>query len=76
MTAMKKTTLVAMAIILALATAATAATAFAGSKKKRLQGNQAVAESVQTTSQAMLNAKIKYRLRLYVPTPGNTSAPK
>lgn len=55
-----KRALAVMAIILAAATAATAATALAGEKKKKAAFQPTVvAETVNTTSQAMLRAKLR-----------------
>ncbi len=58
--AMKSKVLILMALVLAVATAATTMTAFAEpEKKKKNQISEQVADSIQTTSQAILRLKVR-----------------
>ena len=57
--AMKSKILILMALVLAVATAATTVTAFAEPKKKGHQIPEQVADSIQATSQAILRLKVQ-----------------
>ncbi|MBI2719937.1 MAG: hypothetical protein HY245_09785 [Rhizobiales bacterium] len=56
---MTRKAMVMMAIVLAVATAATAATAMADSRKKRLPIESQVADTIQQSSEAIQQLKIK-----------------
>ena len=56
---MKSKLWIVMALILAVATAATTATAFAEPKKKHPPISQQVADSVHQSSQALLRLKVR-----------------
>jgi hypothetical protein len=59
MKSMTRKALVLMVVILAVATATTAATAFAGTKKKRIMVHEQVSDAIQVGSLAMLRLKMR-----------------
>lgn len=61
---MNKRTFTFMALVLVAATALTAATAFAGSKKKPYAVQEQAIESTNLTSAALLRLKLRHRLYL------------
>ncbi|MGH6855748.1 MAG: hypothetical protein ACREDN_10055 [Aestuariivirga sp.] len=65
-----------MALVLAVATAATAATAFAKPKKKQEHIAEQVADSVQSASQAILRLKVRALRNTYQPPITFTAKPK
>lgn len=72
---MKSRKLVVMALVLAVATAATAATAFAEPKKTEAVVAEQVAHQVQASSQAILRLKVQVVRRAKVPPPITFAAP-
>ena len=67
---MKSKIMILMALILAVATAATTMTAFAAPKKKQHQISEQVADSIHATSQAILRLKVR-RMPNSSPPPNN-----
>jgi hypothetical protein len=66
MTAMTKIILMSMALVLMIATAATAM-AGDNDKKERNTASKAAADGVQITSQAIVRAKARVQLPTYIP---------
>ncbi len=69
--AMKSTIMILMALVLAVATAATTMTAFAHPKKKHHQITEQMTDSIHATSQAILRLKVRRMPNTYQPPNNN-----
>ena len=56
---MSRTAMILMAVVLALATAATAATAFAGTREKSPNLSKAIVEAIEIASDATQHARVR-----------------
>ena len=56
---MSRTAMILMAVVLALATAATAATAFAGTYEKTPNASRAIIEAIEIASDATQHARLR-----------------
>ncbi len=71
MLSMSRKAMILMAVFLAAATAATAATAFAGARKKLPPVSGQVSQAIHTSNDAIRNARVKVLVRVR----GTESAP-